>query len=208
MIVPLERIPVIYAIWNDITNDFYVGSAKDYRHRILTHLRELKANKHHSKYLQNSWNKHGNDSFEVFILKKSNINNLLSDEQWCLDILRPKYNSCKVAGNTLGLKWTEERRIKQLRYLSNKPKSHIDNLKKALKSNKSFVKMATDRCKLMCESNKISIVSFKNDILFKEFDSIKSCSNYFKVRPSTIRYYVTGKAKGVYKNKYKFKYKE
>ncbi len=207
MIVPLERIPVIYAIWNDITNDFYVGSAQDYRHRILTHLRELKANKHHSKYLQNSWNKHGNDSFEVFILKKSNIKELISDEQWCLDILKPKYNSCKIAGNTLGLKWTAERRIKQLKYLSNKPKSHINNLKKALKSNKSFIKMATDRCKIMCEDNKIPILLFKNNKLFKEFDSIKSCANYLKVKTGTIQYYITGKAKGIYKSKYKFKYK-
>ena len=53
----------IYRIQNKITNDFYVGSSLHFKQREKQHLYNLKHNKHHSSYLQNAWNKYGEENF-------------------------------------------------------------------------------------------------------------------------------------------------
>lgn len=206
--IPLTRDCVIYAIWNNLDDNFYIGSTKDFRHRTLTHLRLLKSNKHHCKHLQNAWNKYGEDNFELLVLKKSNVKNLLLDEQWCLDILQPVYNICKIAGNTSGVKWTNERRIKQLKYLQNKSVEHIENLKKSLKNNENFIKNSIEKCKIMIENNKkpIIITDLENNILY-EFSSIKEASVKLNINKSNIQSRLNKIVKSPYKNKLIFKYK-
>jgi group I intron endonuclease len=208
IIIPDNRDAVIYCIWNNVNDNCYIGSTKDFRHRILTHVRLLKNNKHHSKHLQHAYNKYGEDNFELLVLKKSSLDSLLADEQWCLDILKPIYNSCKTAGNTLGLKWTDSRKEKQLKYLSNKSTSHIDNLKTALKSNPNFMKMVKDRCKIMSINNQKPIIV--TNILtntIEEFSSIKEASEVLGISKNNINSRLSGKVKSNYKNQYKFNYK-
>lgn len=64
-----KRIPVIYGIKNVLTNKWYIGSCKDMYDRFVRHRSLLKCNKHHSQKLQHSYNKYGEDSFEIFILQ-------------------------------------------------------------------------------------------------------------------------------------------
>lgn len=83
----------------------YVGSAIDFKRRWSEHRIKLKANKHHSYILQNHYNKYGFDDFSFSILLKvEDINKLIDEEQYYLDILKPYFNVCKVAGkgNQLG----------------------------------------------------------------------------------------------------------
>ena len=57
----------IYKIINAVNNKFYVGSAVNFSRRKARHFSELRHNKHNNRWLQASWNKHGEKSF-VFVI--------------------------------------------------------------------------------------------------------------------------------------------
>ena len=56
---------IIYKIENRINGKIYIGKSfnRDLSTRIIEHNYELNHNKHHSIYLQRSWNKYGKDAF-------------------------------------------------------------------------------------------------------------------------------------------------
>ena len=54
----------VYAIVHVPTNVGYVGSTNDLTRRFKEHKTCLRGGKHHSKYLQNAWNKYGEENFE------------------------------------------------------------------------------------------------------------------------------------------------
>ena len=54
----------VYAIVHIPTNRAYVGSSVNLTRRFKEHRTSLRASRHHSKYLQNAWNKYGENSFE------------------------------------------------------------------------------------------------------------------------------------------------
>lgn len=65
MNLPAE--PGIYEIRCTITGKSYLGRSHDMLHRCLGHLRELRAGNHESTYLQNAWNKYGEQAFEFLV---------------------------------------------------------------------------------------------------------------------------------------------
>lgn len=88
----------------------YIGSAVNIENRWSVHKNALKNNKHHSKYLQNIWNKYGKDVFTFSILEVVEDKTVLIDiEQKHLDFIftvLPKsriYNTTKYAYSTLGI---------------------------------------------------------------------------------------------------------
>lgn len=92
-------------------NRCYVGSAgRNFRHRWTGHLHSLRNNKHHSQYLQNIFNKYGEDFLQFSILEvvPKDKEQLISREQYWIDLLQPCLNICPNAGNNLGYKHTEE----------------------------------------------------------------------------------------------------
>ncbi len=88
----------IYKIINTITNDIYIGSSIDIHKRWSVHKRLLKRNKHHSIYLQNSYNKYTESIFTYEILLICSEKDLLFYEQRALQSYKPAYN---MALNTL-----------------------------------------------------------------------------------------------------------
>ncbi len=99
----------IYKIINIINNKIYIGSATNIKQRWATHKFRLKNNKHHNSHLQNAWNKYGERNFLFEVLDYvSNKENLIKYEQLWMDLLKPEYNKCKVAGSPLGTKHSEE----------------------------------------------------------------------------------------------------
>ena len=107
----------IYRIRNLINEKIYIGSAVDFVVRWRVHLHQLRRGIHHSKYLQNSWNKHGKKKFVFEIIEIiEDKTKLLEREQFYLDTLTPYnseigYNICRTAGSTLGIIVSEEARL-------------------------------------------------------------------------------------------------
>jgi group I intron endonuclease len=124
----------VYTITNLITNKVYVGSAtKDFRIRWRIHLSNLRLNKHHSKYLQNSFNKYGESNFIFEILEECLPEFCLSTEQYWMNMLnvcnrKYGYNATPVAGNRSGFRFSEESKRK----MSNSQKGISRNVGKVM----------------------------------------------------------------------------
>lgn len=79
----------IYKIVCIKTNRVYVGSSINITNRWKDHLWLLKNNVHHSKALQNAWNKYGNSQFSFEILEELESNtNIIEREQYWIDKLQ------------------------------------------------------------------------------------------------------------------------
>jgi group I intron endonuclease len=108
---------VIYKILTKSNNKIYIGSAINFKKRKESHLKDLKNNNHHSKYLQRVYNKYGKNNLEFSILTEIfDKKYLLKEEQYWLDYYQPfgknGYNSCKIAGSMLGFKHSEKTKQK------------------------------------------------------------------------------------------------
>lgn len=67
------RISVIYAIVHISSKKKYIGGTQYGRGRIAQHFRSLRKNEHFNCLLQADFNKYGEDSFRVDVLKKINL---------------------------------------------------------------------------------------------------------------------------------------
>lgn len=81
----------VYGIKNKITNKYYIGITNNTKTRFKKHIYTLNTNNHHSRKLQNSFNKYGIDNFEFEILLESNCEReeILNHEKEFIS----KYNS-------------------------------------------------------------------------------------------------------------------
>lgn len=110
--------PVIYGIQNIITNKWYIGSCKNFRLRVRRHYYYLRINAHHSEKLQRSWNKYGEDSFEIIILKQCNnytSEQLLNEEEIFIkqyDSYQNGYNMTNKCTNYVLFKLTDKQKEK------------------------------------------------------------------------------------------------
>lgn len=105
----------IYKITNIINNKFYIGScsSKTYLYeRLIHHRDDLINNKHHNKYLQNSFNKYGIKNFYYEIIEICNKENCINKEQYWINLLKPHYNFLKIAGSSLGTRCKQETKQK------------------------------------------------------------------------------------------------
>lgn len=96
----LPDVPGIYAIIHLPSGKRYIGSSRNLRDRWRSHLKALKAGKHHCAYLQNAWNKYGADQFEFQILEQCLGEGviLVAREQAWIDRYKKKlYNARKLA---------------------------------------------------------------------------------------------------------------
>lgn len=83
----------IYCIINIQNHKRYIGSTKNLQQRLWKHRSLLRHNKHENAKLQNSWNKHGEENFDYYILEFCNSVDVLCErEQFFIDTLHPEYN--------------------------------------------------------------------------------------------------------------------
>ena len=94
----------IYQIISKTSQKFYIGSSMNIDKRLREHRNALKRGAHHSHILQKSFDKYGMNGFEFKTLIICDPKNLLMYEQKSLDVLKPKYNISKNAGNVAGIK--------------------------------------------------------------------------------------------------------
>ena len=120
----------IYTITNLLNNKIYVGSTiLSFNKRFNQHKHLLRKNKHHSKYLQNSWNKYGEENFVFKILDYVLPEFCLSTEIYWINLLNAKnvnygYNTNDPEKGRLGVLHTKESKLK-MRNAQLGEKSHM-----------------------------------------------------------------------------------
>lgn len=103
------KISGVYQIQSKIKPErIYIGSSVDIYNRWHKHLSILIINKHHSRKLQNHFNKYGESDLQFSILLSCDKSELLQTEQYFLDAYDPYFNVLKKAGSTLGFKFSLE----------------------------------------------------------------------------------------------------
>lgn len=102
----------IYQILNEINGESYIGSSVNIIERWQRHRKDLKGNRHHSRFLQRAYNKYGVENFKYLVLEFCEKNILAERENYYLDCLKPIYNICPKAYNQVGKKLTEEHKEK------------------------------------------------------------------------------------------------
>lgn len=163
----------IYEIKNIVSGKNYIGSSINIEERWIQHKSRLRRNRHENIYLQRSWNKYGEESFElrtIYLIDATN--SLLFYEQWFLDVLFPEYNIAKNStAPMLGKHHTEEAKAKMSRnqtgkrnsfYGKHHTKEHNERRKKLYsgKNNGMYGRQHTDEAK--------AIISKANAKLFKD----------------------------------------
>lgn len=122
---------VIYGIQNTITKKWYIGSCICFRKRIRSHYYYLRHLNHHSDKLQRSWNKHGEDAFDIQILYHNtslSTQDLLKLEEKYIKDYNSYYNGYNMTDVCLGVnhfKLTDEQKNKRAD-ISKKPVIAID----------------------------------------------------------------------------------
>lgn len=109
-----EKICGIYEIHNILNDKRYIGQSTDIYNRWDIHKNQLRKQCHFNDYLQNAWNKHGEDAFEFNILEICSAD--LLNEKECFYISKyetidhNKGYNLKQGGN--GLQVSDESRLK------------------------------------------------------------------------------------------------
>lgn len=122
-----EKIIGIYCIENSISKKKYIGQSVNIKERWNKHKYELKRNEHDNDYLQNAWNKYGEDSFKFYILEECEQFELDDKEIYYIEqynIINRKYGYNLKTGGQNNPRATEESNKK----LSKKVKeSYVSN---------------------------------------------------------------------------------
>lgn len=107
----------IYYIKNTRTKKYYIGCSVDIYRRWRGHLCELRNNRHHNNYLQNSWRKYGENFFEFKIVEECAIEDRLGKEKYFIKKFNSKrpfgYNLNNGGVGNVGFKFSKEVSLKR-----------------------------------------------------------------------------------------------
>lgn len=91
----MAKICGIYCIENKINQRKYIGQSVDIYRRWNTHKYKLRYSKHYNTFLQNSWNKYGEENFSFYIVEECCREELNDKEIYWIQY----YDSCKNGYN-------------------------------------------------------------------------------------------------------------
>lgn len=124
----------VYKITNSVNGSIYIGSAINIDKRKRFHLWCLKNNKHCNTHLQRSFIKYGDSFFKHEVIEYCLPEDCINREQYFIDkyILDGYnlYNMCKIAASVLGIKRSEETKIKLSIAAKKRPKITEETRKK------------------------------------------------------------------------------
>lgn len=174
----------IYKITNTINGKIYIGSAYNISNRFSVHKYTLKNNKHKNKHLQYAWNKYGEKAFIFEILEITSKNLIIEREQYWIDLYLPYkkdigYNIANVAGNTAGIKASDETRKKQSESAKKRPKRTL-SLEDCKKISERYKGQITPWSKLNW-----NIINEIRD-LYNQGKTQKIIANLYKIAQTTV----------------------
>jgi len=165
------KITGIYKITNTINMKYYIGSSVHIEKRFREHKHGLRNNCHKNPYLQNAWNKYGENNFIFEVIENCDKVMLIEREQYYLDSTQcytdiVGYNINIIANSPLGRKISEEmlKKYKTI-YKNNRPPEWA--WKKSINAMKKKVVLIKD-----------------NDEIF--FESIRDAARYLNVNSGNI----------------------
>jgi len=135
----------IYKITNKVNGKFYIGSTNNVRKRWNNHRCNLRNNRHENSYLQQAWNKYGEEAFEFSILEEVNDKNRIKREIYYLKETKcyernigynfDKNPTDKSGKNNsfYGKKHTEEVKDRMREIALNRPQEYKDKLLQSVK---------------------------------------------------------------------------
>ena len=106
----------------------YIGSAVNVRKRRHHHWYSLRKNIHENQRLQNHFNKYGEDDFLFSVLLECSKESLITNEQHFINLNKPYFNICLVAGSSLGCIQSDE--CKRKVSIANKGRKHTEESKR------------------------------------------------------------------------------
>jgi NADH-ubiquinone oxidoreductase chain 6 len=137
----------IYLIFNNINNKYYIGSAKDIKIRLSKYFSPLYLIKN-NYLIQRAIIKHGYENLSIYILEYCEVEDLISREQYYINLLTPQYNILTIAGSPLGRKHSEEAKARMS--ASTKGMKHSEKTKAQISLTKTGVQMSEEtRLKLI-----------------------------------------------------------
>ncbi len=108
MDIKYKYISGIYVIKNNIDDRIYIGSSVNLYNRYHLHLHELSKEIHSNIKMQRFVNKYGVNELYFEILEICKKEDIIEREQYYIDELKPKFNICPMASNSLGYRHTDE----------------------------------------------------------------------------------------------------
>lgn len=187
----------IYKIYNKINNRIYIGSTNCFNARKIQHLSELRRNKHENQYLQNDWNKCGEENFifeivELVPTSDLHTTKLLAREQHYLDMYYDKKKNCYNINPIANLppSWKGNK-------MSDSAKQKIRDSKLGSKNHRFGIKTsAMTREKLVNNSRpktkiySINIISGEKKI----FDGIGIAARFYNIHRNSISDRIRGRS--------------
>ena len=214
----------IYLIFNNITGDYYIGSASTNRFyaRFTNHLIYFRG----SKIVKSAVRKYKLNNFSFLILElfpevinKENNKKLLDLEDFYLKSLLPNYNILTEAGSSFGYKHTELSRIKMKNSFSSQRLEFITNLNKGKKLSMETIEKLRESARkrgkvefsyqglMNLKKNSKPLILYNLDnTVFGEYSSIVDTANSLNCSPKTI-YRALMTEKKILKRRYIVKYK-
>lgn len=205
---------VIYKITSKINPlKFYIGSAVNYKNRMNRHIYSLKINNHKNLKIQNHFNKYGVEDLQFSIIEfVEEKEMLIKREQFYIDLLNPTFNICRVAGSSLGVKRSEEYKLKMSASKKGKKHRSICNIEKSIRQTGIKRKAGykhTEEAKLKISKNNgktKSIIQMNLEGVFlQEWGSIKSAAETLQIHGSGISMCCRGVIKKTANYKWKYK---
>lgn len=131
----------IYGIQNSINNKIYIGkTGMNFGDRWDNHKALLRSNKHDNRYLQNAWNKYGEENFKFIIIEDCDKNTLNEREMYWIKFYKDKGLSYNLhdggdGGYNLGKHLSDEtkRKIGEKNRENMLGKTHSEETKKKMR---------------------------------------------------------------------------
>ena len=168
----VENVQGIYKIVNIKTGRIYIGQTKHLYKRWISHKSALLNGKHANSYLQNSWNKHGEDAFEFLLVELCSTDVVTEREKYHISTVELTYNMKNAADHPNGAKAhvpSAEQRKKQSDALKGRRPKNLDSLHKAERKPLAY---------------------YVNGVLIKMFDSAREGAQYFNMKPNMLHQYI------------------
>jgi len=195
----------IYGLINKANGNSYVGSSVNLGKRFsnyysFKYITDPKRN----MIIHKALIKHGYSAFSLVVMEYCETTNIISREQYYIDLLKPKYNILSQAGSSLGFKHSEETRLK----MSKKSPDLLEKIRRHLKKLNSKPFSPEVRARISEGMAKFNVSTKGTKVVFTHIDtqetlcfySIRDAALNMKISRYTLKKYI--QSKQVYNNKY------